>query len=130
MQPDTLCNGEYTFGINSDELFTQFYRLNADDASETYTVSNNAVGDLPGRLDANVYPNPFRNIVHITFSDMDDYYIVLTDLRGQEQKSGKFSGVNEVNLNLGSLSDGVYILRVLNSVGTKQFYVKINKITQ
>ena len=61
---------------------------------------------------------------------MDDYYIVLTDLRGQEQKSVKFSGVNEVNLNLGSLSDGIYILRVQNSGGTRQYYMKINKITQ
>lgn len=128
--PGMLCNGDYAFSVEYDQLYTQFYRLNHPDTSKTYSVCCNDISETGTGLDAIVYPNPFRDIVHITFSAMDDYYIVLTDVRGQEQKSGKFSGVNEVNLNLGSLSDGIYILRVLNSGGEKQYFMKINKITQ
>jgi hypothetical protein len=129
-QPDTLCNGEYTFTVNSEELFTQSYRLTKDnDTSKTFTVSNNAINDHPGLLRANVYPNPFRDIVHVTFDDLDDYCIQITDLQGQVQKTGNYSGVNQININLETLSEGVYILRAQNAGGTKQFSMKINKIT-
>jgi len=128
-QPDTLCNGEYTFDVNCSDLYTQFYSLSIDDASKTYTVVNNAITDHPGQLQANVYPNPFRGIIHINFYERDDYSLEVTDLQGQVQKSGKYSTVSEVNLNLDALTDGVYILRAQNSAGTKQFYMKINKLT-
>lgn len=128
-QPGMLCNGDYVFGVNYDELFTQFYRLNHEDTSKTYFVCCNDIDETDPILEATVYPNPFRDIVNITFSGKDDYYIEITDLQGQVQKSGKYSGVREVKLHLEALSDGVYILRALNTRGTKQFYVKINKVT-
>jgi hypothetical protein len=128
-QPDTLCNGEYTFTVQSSGLYTQFYRLSVEDVSKSYIVSNNGITDMAGD-GLKVFPNPCRDIIHITFPHPADYYLELTDFTGRIQKSGKYAGVNEVNLNLGALSDGVYILHALNSQNTKHYYVKINKVTQ
>jgi hypothetical protein len=127
--PGMLCNGSYTFGVKTDLLFTQFYMLNCVTDTKSYTVCCNDINDITGGIQANVYPNPFRNNLHIDFESKDDYFLEISDLHGQIQKSGFYAAVNEVNLNLEPLSDGIYILRVANSKGNKQFYLKINKIT-
>jgi hypothetical protein len=127
-QPGMLCNGEYVFEVDYDQLFTQFYRLNRNDTSKTYSVCCNDISENGGGLIVSAYPNPFRDIVHISFPETDDYNIEISDLQGNLQKSGRYAGVNEVIINLGALSDGVYILHAVNSRSTRQYYLKINKI--
>jgi hypothetical protein len=128
-QPGMLCNGEYVFNVDYDRLYTQFYRLNHNDTSKAYSVCCNDINESPETIGATVYPNPFSQEVHITFDKVDDYLIELINLKGEKENSFAFTRVNEVTINLANLSDGVYVLRVINTAGTKYFQKKINKIT-
>jgi len=129
MQPEFLCNGDYTFDVKCSELFTLFYNLSHNDTNAIYKVVDVNIDEIPITLEAAVYPNPFRNFIHVDFETRDDYYFEVSNLQGQVQKTGKFADVSEVTLNLTTLSDGFYILYMVNSRKTERFYLKINKIT-
>jgi hypothetical protein len=114
--------------VRSSQLFTQFYGLSKDDASKLYIVCCNSVGENPGAIGAVIYPNPFPDIVHIEFEKPGDYKIRVADLPGITQIMKKVTGTTAVSLNLGSLSDGTYILHIEDIQEQKHTFMKINKI--
>ncbi len=126
--PDILCNGLYKITVNGGDLFTENYHLPGPDTIKFY---NNIVGinDDANVLDINIYPNPFQDDIHIDFEKPDNYYVEITDLRGRVQKTGHYAGVNEITINLEPLPDGMYLLHMADSRMTRQWIMKINKIT-
>lgn len=128
-QPDTLCNGVYTFDLNCSGLFTQYYKLSIEDVSKEYIVSNNFIFENHNTLAADVYPNPFRDRVTVFFEKEGDYFIQVTDPQGKVVFSELSKQVRTVLVNLQDRPDGLYILHASDLKGGLQISVKINKIT-
>mgnify|MGYP001592563163 CR=1 FL=1 len=78
-------------------------------------------------LIASISPNPFSSNISIKFSEkvFDKLYVTLTNLQGIVLYSDAFEKSQELNLNLGHLSSGFYIIKV-NS-GNKCFVSKVIK---
>lgn len=76
---------------------------------------------------ASVTPNPFSRDISIKFSEriFDKLFVTLSNLHGIIMYSYTFERSQELNLNLGSLSSGFYILKV--SSGSKCFVSKVIK---
>ncbi|MBC3846777.1 T9SS type A sorting domain-containing protein [Winogradskyella echinorum] len=87
-------------------------------------VTNNLDNDL----NLKVYPNPFVNVVVISFSDtmFMDIAIMLFDVNGKIIHNQEFLPLQKVELNLNDLSSGLYFLKVTS--GRKYFNEKLIKI--
>lgn len=92
-----------------------------DGTANTYTITitdndPNGVKEL-NAVQFNVYPNPAREVLHIS-ADKEMNSVVVTDILGNEVLN-----VNEVNakkatLNTGSVKAGVYFVRVYSAEGS------------
>ncbi len=125
--PATLCDGAYSITVLGHNLVTENYQLPAADTVKPYFLD---INDIPGNNYIKVYPNPFRDKIHIDFSSQDDYYIEITDLTGHMQKFSYCADISEVTLNLEDLSGGMHLLHVKNSRISQHMIMKIIKITQ
>ena len=76
----------------------------------------------------NAYPNPSNGIVNITLSDWDDIEITLSvyDVLGKNILSQKIYK-NKTQLNLTSLSTGIYLLSINNICGSASTFKLIIK---
>ena len=76
----------------------------------------------------NAYPNPSNGIVNITLSEWDDIEITLSvyDVLGRKILSQKIFK-NETQLNLTSLSTGIYLLYINNICGAASTFKLIIK---
>jgi len=65
-------------------------------------------------LPSTIYPNPFYERIKISFKEeiSDILNITLTDFRGKILFVRKYGATQELNLDLGSLASGLYIIRV------------------
>ena len=65
----------------------------------------------------NVYPNPSNGKVYINLSSTEDVQVSLFDISGRKlysQKHNNYTGLFNKEVNFGSLSSGVYLLKVLS----------------
>ena len=60
------------------------------------------------------FPNPFRNEVHLRFSEVTTATVQLYDLNGRLVFEQEDTGQLELTLNLPQLNDGLYLLRILS----------------
>ena len=76
----------------------------------------------------NAYPNPSNGIVNITLSEWDDIEITLSvyDILGKNILSQKIYK-NKTQLNLTSLSTGIYLLSINNICGSASTFKLIIK---
>ncbi|MFP4845576.1 T9SS type A sorting domain-containing protein [Winogradskyella sp. PE311] len=79
-------------------------------------------------LSAKVYPNPFINAVTITFSDvvLKNISVMIFDVNSKIIHDQEFLPLQEVEINVQNISNGIYFLRVIS--GSKQFNTKLIKI--
>jgi hypothetical protein len=98
----------------------------------TYDLAAGIKNESVKENDLNVYPNPAGENVMLSFSNEKDEntFVEMYDISGKQIISQKFStstGKNFINLDLRSLSNGLYILKVKNSSGEKVKKVSVAK---
>ena len=75
---------------------------------------------LPGMVHAILYPNPARDhfVLQLTFSELQDVHLYLTNLQGKKIDDRHESG-KEINLkwNTQALSPGLYWLNIVSAKG-------------
>lgn len=86
--------------------------------SEDTTQSIHSDNNSNANIDYEVYPNPITNIVNFKFSTNDEYTIRILTLAGQEIHT--YSDIkSSAQINVGSMSAGVYIFEITNKNGSK-----------
>jgi len=83
-----------------------------------------------GSFNAEVYPNPAseKATVKFTAADAAQYHLNMTDVLGQNVLSldgAATEGINMVELNLGSVAKGVYLLSIMSNGNTEQIRVVV-----
>ena len=69
----------------------------------------------------NVYPNPTNDIINLVSNDnIVINEIVVYDLSGKKLKKILYKGTNEVQMNIGDLVQGVYVLNIKTNKGITQ----------
>lgn len=78
-------------------------------------------------LNAAIYPNPFEQSVNISFIDavLNEISVVVFDIHGRLIFSQKFQPSQNIQLNLGNISMGTYLLKA--TTNGKQFNAKLIK---
>lgn len=96
-------------------------------------LSNSGVGisSEPRLINFDVYPNPARNQLHINFlvTESDDITLRLLDLHGKELMSKELTaniGKNSIDIQIGDLASGAYILQAQNSGEVARQIVIVN----
>ena len=86
------------------------------------------IKEFETRLNAKVYPNPFRESINITFNEViqNNISVLMYDLRAKLIYTQKFLPAQQIKLNIKNLSTGSYFLQV--EAGRKQFQTKLIKI--
>ncbi|TPV32897.1 T9SS type A sorting domain-containing protein [Paucihalobacter ruber] len=86
------------------------------------------VKELSYELKANVYPNPFSQIITIRFSETmgSPISVMIFDVKAKLIYNQKFSPRQHIQLNLNDISHGIYLMKVNSK--TKFFNTKLIKI--
>ncbi len=89
--------------------------------------NNNSQNINSNTLEAIVFPNPFSDNITISFAEeITDYLdLALYDLNNIKRYSNKYSATQEINLNMGFLIPGFYIIKIYTS--NKYFISKLIK---
>lgn len=84
--------------------------------------------EITYELDAKVYPNPFNQVITISFGEAVQHPISVTifDVNAKLIYSENFSAMHRLQLNLSDFSDGIYMLKVHSD--TQFFNTKLIKI--
>ena len=62
----------------------------------------------------NIYPNPFSNSFVVQLDKIQDYTISVVDMSGKELHNNTYTNTNSVKMDLGHLSNGQYILKIIS----------------
>ena len=73
----------------------------------------------------NVYPNPFSDKFTVKLEKVQDYQIHVMDMSGKALYTNSFANTNAINLDLGHLASGQYILKIVSE--TSSFSRMISK---
>lgn len=73
----------------------------------------------------NVYPNPFSDKFTVKLEKVQDYQIHVMDMSGKQLYTNSFANTNAINLDLGHLVNGQYILKIVSE--TSSFTRMISK---
>jgi len=78
-------------------------------------------------INANLFPNPFRQSLIVLFDEeiTDELFVVIYKLSGKILYSKKYPASQKLNLPLGYLINGNYILKI--TTGNKQLVAKLVK---
>lgn len=92
------------------------------------TTKAKATTDFEYNLKAKVYPNPFKQKISITFSNVmqQDISVVMYDIHGRIIHSQEFSPMQDLEMHIRDVANGTYFLKVLS--GKKYFNTKLIKI--
>jgi len=122
-------NGEYDEDSNEEWFIQNISFVALITAELSYFVGKDDIQDLQN---VHVYPNPARDIVHISTSALtasdQNYTITITNIEGavvhdETGSTAKLGGGHDINVS--HLSDGIYFLRVNDghSVAAKPFVI-------
>lgn len=105
---------------------TSFYACWQNNAKQTIYFTKLEVSSL-GVLDETeqhfqFYPNPANNQLNLS-GDVERYEI--RNVAGNEVMSGKIHGSGQASIDVRSLSQGVYLIRVFNDFGTAAKYFQV-----
>jgi len=86
------------------------------------------VKEFSHNLEANVFPNPFKDSITITFSNsmLSNISVMMFDLGGRIIHSEEFLPAQIIKLKINDISSGTYFLKV--SSGKNHFNTKLIKI--
>ena len=76
--------------------------------SETSSVIENSMENVI------VYPNPFSDKFNVKLDKVQNYQISVIDMSGKELYSNSFANTNAINMDLGHLTNGQYILKIVS----------------
>lgn len=93
----------------------------------TCFITSEATSEVAGHTV--VYPNPFSNILNVTFANQVNVSFTLTDMLGKVHLEMKSQNTSAITLDLSkqNLPDGVYILRISGDVQTATKVIKTGK---
>lgn len=118
---NSLVTQNYSFSDNTP-LSISYYRLKQVDNDGNFSYSNVvSVVDKKGKFNiASVAPNPTNETSTILFESAknENVLVTLTDVSGRvilTQNAVATEGVNALNFNMSSLSNGLYIIRLSNN---------------
>ena len=66
----------------------------------------------------NVYPNPFSDKFTVKLDKVQDYQIQVIDMSGKELYNNSYANTNAINMDLGHLSNGQYILKIVSETSS------------
>ncbi len=128
---DTVRNiiGNYTYAASGTYLVKLILKDNfscADTASKSVVATATSLNELLGINNLKIYPNPASDVLNVSFNTDGEESIQLRilDLNGKIIKSGMSldgSGFFEDQLNLDSISKGIYLLEIATSKSIKHF---------
>ncbi|WP_291119160.1 zinc-dependent metalloprotease [Empedobacter sp. UBA7248] len=126
-------NGSYTFTVPAGLGITNkarimikaidnvFLAVNSTDFSIESSLTTN---DIKGKDLATISPNPSNGIINLDFTkSFTTGKITVTDLAGRTVYSNKLNSSKSQQVNLSSLSNGVYIVSI--EAGNEQFTKKV-----
>ena len=95
---------------------TSYYRIEAvdKDGKKTYSKTEKIQLKIENEK-LKIFPNPAKDIVNINYPNLKEVSIL--DLTGRILLQKTFSNSNNVQLNIGNLSKGVYVLKVIDVKG-------------
>ncbi len=136
---DGICcaygNGSYTLRNSANQVLASGGQYTSQDV-KTFCFTGAAPGGAPGQsalissTSFNVYPNPARNLLNITWNSNSDATarIVLTDATGRRVGSYELRaipGANKFEIPVQQLSDGLYLLQLNQDTDAYQQKVMI-----
>ena len=84
------------------------------------TISTGNVGTANvnqlNTLNTSIYPNPFADVVNVTFENKLKSNISISEISGKVVFSINTS--NDINLDLSNLNSGIYFISIKNELGT------------
>lgn len=127
--------GDSNKAINYSYLDTKipggivYYRLKQVDANANYTYSSVIAVKVENELLSpriSLYPNPVTNIIKLdmTMLAADSYQLVMWSADGRMVKSMYITGGTENKLEIGSLTAGLYILKIQGAALTQTLQVQ------
>jgi hypothetical protein len=128
---DTVRNviGNYTYAASGTYLVKLILTDNfscSDTSSKSVTAISTSLSELAGLNNLKIYPNPANDVLNVSFNTNgeESIQIRILDLNGKVIKSGmSFDGTGffEEQLNLDSISKGIYLLEIATSKSVKHF---------
>lgn len=119
---------EYTFLDSQPQTGLNYYRLKLVDADNKYSYSGTVSLDYALQADEpffKVYPNPVKDVLNVLFRQKFEKAVLnFYDLNGRLLKSFGATDTNKTTCNLGDLTAGVYVLKVVDNqnkeIGTQK----------
>ncbi len=128
---DTVRNiiGNYSYSTSGTYNIKLILKDNfscSDTTSKTVVAIASSLNELAGINNLKIYPNPANDVLNVSFNTNGEETIQLRilDLNGKIIKSGmSFDGYGfyEHQLNLDSISKGIYLLEIATSKSVKHF---------
>ncbi|WP_395061583.1 T9SS type A sorting domain-containing protein [Flavobacterium sp.] len=107
--------GIYYFAFNDiSAATTAVATLRLDTINFTSVLSTNEF--LNSKF--SVYPNPTSGIVTVSSNDIAINNIQITDINGRTVKNINANGVNESQINISELSQGIYLMKIVSEQGS------------
>jgi len=111
----------YLFREEAEFLYLDITNSNGDVATFFTTTLSNTNFD---KVELTIYPNPTSNLLHIETKQTDVTAVEIFDLQGKSVK--QVSLVNETNINVSDLANGMYFIKIATANGqvTRKFVKK------
>lgn len=116
----TIANPTYE---ETNDPNTEPTNLNAVPAANTlyrFAINPLAVKDQE-KVEFSMFPNPAEELLNITFPEAINKPYSIYDLAGREVLKGLIDNISEAQINVGTLQEGTYILRI---AGSTQKFIK------
>ena len=96
-----------------------YYRIEAvdKDGKKTYSKTLSITSNHRPQI-LNIYPNPAKDVVNIEYENIKEVSII--DFTGRTLQQRTFNNSNNVQMNIATLSKGVYVLKVVDTKGNMQ----------
>lgn len=114
---NTPSYGEYN---DPSQITTNLNSLPAANTVYRFAVNPLAVKDQE-KIEFSMFPNPATNLLNLTFTNTVNKPYSVYDLMGREVLKGFLNNASEAQINVGSLQNGSYILRI---AGSTQKFIK------
>lgn len=115
-----VTNPVYNEYIDENELTNNLDAMPTANTVYRFTVNSLAVQDQE-KVTFSMFPNPTTNVLNLTFAEEVNKPYSVYDLLGREVLKGDINSVNQSQINVSTLQNGTYILRI---AGSTQKFVK------
>ena len=89
-------------------------------ASESFYYATEGQTSIVEKVkeNVNVYPNPFNDKFTVKLDKIQDYQIQVMDMSGKELYTNSYTNTNAINMDLGHLANGQYILKIVSETSS------------